>query len=125
MMFGTDRSRIGKPERELMFAAQSSKCMYCGRKLGLRYLHVDHKTPVKRGGTDRVSNLQLLCQPCNSRKSDMKNGEFRKLYGVTPAAQAKKPPTKTIPQSYFDAKKKQIDAKKKNARKRQNNWSIV
>ena len=29
--------------------------------------NVDHKVPRSRGGTDHMSNLRTLCQPCHSR----------------------------------------------------------
>ena len=34
-------------------------------------LHVDHKVPVSKGGTDELSNLQTLCSDCNLNKSDV------------------------------------------------------
>ena len=33
-------------------------------------LTVDHIVPLSRGGTDELSNLQFLCKPHNSEKSD-------------------------------------------------------
>ena len=81
------RKRIGKTERELLYKAQGGKCNYCGIKLGIRYLHVDHKTPVARDGSDRMSNLQLLCSPCNTRKGDMTDGEFRRRYKLPALSQ--------------------------------------
>jgi 5-methylcytosine-specific restriction endonuclease McrA len=33
-------------------------------------LQVDHVVPVSKGGTNELSNLQLLCPACNMTKSD-------------------------------------------------------
>jgi HNH endonuclease len=41
------------------------KCNSCGTD---KYLSVDHKVPVSKGGTSALSNLQILCRPCNSKK---------------------------------------------------------
>ncbi len=35
-----------------------------------RYLHLDHITPKSEGGTNDIDNRALLCQPCNSKKSN-------------------------------------------------------
>lgn len=40
-------------------------CGYTGNDLQL-----DHITPVAKGGTNNLGNLQLLCPPCNLAKSD-------------------------------------------------------
>jgi hypothetical protein len=40
-------------------------CRRCGSHRGLT---VDHITPVSKGGTDDLDNLQTLCGPCNSSK---------------------------------------------------------
>lgn len=45
-----------------------SSCRSCGVTAGDRKLHLDHITPLTRGGTHELANLQLLCGPCNSRK---------------------------------------------------------
>ena len=41
-------------------------CAICGHPAE----HLDHVTPLSRGGTDHPSNLQPLCARCNLRKSD-------------------------------------------------------
>jgi hypothetical protein len=49
-------------------------CTACGERQAL--LHVDHIVPVSRGGSiDHVTNLQLLCGPCNAGKSAL-DGEL-------------------------------------------------
>ena len=35
-----------------------------------RYLHLDHIIPKTDGGTNDIDNRSLLCQPCNSKKSN-------------------------------------------------------
>jgi 5-methylcytosine-specific restriction protein A len=41
-------------------------CAICGRPAE----HLDHVTPLIRGGSDHPSNLQPLCAHCNLAKSD-------------------------------------------------------
>ncbi len=43
------------------------QCVYCGAK---KYLEIDHITPLAKGGTHSIDNLQALCVDCNSKKSD-------------------------------------------------------
>jgi 5-methylcytosine-specific restriction endonuclease McrA len=45
-------------------------CQYCGRSAPEVELHVDHRTPVSRGGSDVVENLTTACVECNVGKSD-------------------------------------------------------
>lgn len=47
---------------------QRGRCAYCRTRLADEF-HVDHVMPLKRGGPDRRSNLQLTCVPCNLAKS--------------------------------------------------------
>ena len=127
MVFGWDeprRVRIGKKERELLHKGQGGKCNYCGRRLSLAYMHVDHKTPVAREGSNRVSNLQLLCSPCNTRKGDMTDGNFRRKYKLTPTRQAKRPPKNVIPQKYFEDITKSVQATRRRRASRDSlfNW---
>lgn len=60
-----------------LFDKQDGICvgLECGNPL-LRY-HVDHKTPLIRGGSNWPRNLQLLCPPCNDAKGVMTMQEWR------------------------------------------------
>lgn len=48
--------------------AQKDRCAICKTKLKGKG-HVDHVTPLLRGGEHAPRNLQLLCATCNVRKS--------------------------------------------------------
>ena len=49
--------------------AQGWRCRYCDTDIrGRGKSHLDHITPVIKGGTSDVANLQLLCRRCNIRK---------------------------------------------------------
>lgn len=47
----------------------------CGKTLFKH--HIDHMTPISRGGSNFPSNLQLLCQPCNDSKGARTMDEWR------------------------------------------------
>lgn len=44
------------------------------RRVGQTNLEVDHITPRLKGGTDRESNLQVLCSGCNKKKGNRPQG---------------------------------------------------
>ena len=78
----SDPRRIVFPRsvKNQLFMAQKGRCSYCGRVNRIRYLEVDHKHPVSRGGGNDIGNLQLLCTPCNLRKGIQSDEEFRLRY---------------------------------------------
>lgn len=49
----------------MLESGQDYVCAECNTEANLT---VDHKLAVSRGGTDDLSNLQFLCQSCNSKK---------------------------------------------------------
>jgi len=119
------RKRIGDDYRDALFTKQKGKCMYCGRRRTKRELHIDHKNPVARGGSNSLSNLQLLCSECNTRKGKLTDGEFRRRFKLTPSRQAKGPPTKAILQSHFRTVASDVAEKKTKKRRRREDdlWS--
>lgn len=80
---GTKRSAVSQARKEFQSIRQTTyltlakrdgeHCRACG-STGL--LHVDHKTPLSRGGSNDLDNLHLLCGPCNLRKGARSWDEF-------------------------------------------------
>ena len=66
------RTRIPRGMRHEVFKRDGYRCVECGAsKDDGATLHVDHKIPVSKGGTDELDNLQTLCSDCNLNKSDV------------------------------------------------------
>jgi 5-methylcytosine-specific restriction endonuclease McrA len=56
----------GYEVREYLLEKWQRKCSYCGKENAP--LQVEHIHPRAKGGTNRVSNLCLACEPCNIKK---------------------------------------------------------
>jgi len=64
------RAEYQKKRQSLMlefFRHGKTKCEKCHTT---EKLTIDHIIPISKGGTNDLSNLQLLCRSCNSRKRD-------------------------------------------------------
>jgi 5-methylcytosine-specific restriction endonuclease McrA len=65
-----------------LFDEQMGICAACKvaiTKTGKGKYHVDHVMPLRRGGSNYPSNLQLLCPTCNRRKGFKHPDEWAKL----------------------------------------------
>lgn len=60
--------------------SQRGMCANCCCNIRDKY-HVDHITPLSRGGRHEAANVQLLCGPCNLRKSDRDPIAFAQMSG--------------------------------------------
>jgi len=58
-----------------MMEEQRGKCFYCPASLTNSY-HLEHKTPLVRGGTNQRKNVCLSCPTCNLRKGQKTSQEF-------------------------------------------------
>ena len=66
----TKRVGLSKKVRFEVFKRDGFKCMYCGATAPNVLLHVDHISPVSKGGKNNLLNLITSCFDCNSGKSD-------------------------------------------------------
>ena len=46
------------------------QCWWCGCRLPLEKLTLDHLKPKSRGGSDSLENLRLACLSCNRSRRD-------------------------------------------------------
>jgi 5-methylcytosine-specific restriction endonuclease McrA len=64
----------GYDVRSYLLEHWQHRCAYCGK--GGVALEVEHITPRSRGGSERIDNLCLACQPCNNAKRTHTAAEF-------------------------------------------------
>jgi len=65
---------FGYEVREYLLTKWNRQCAYCGAS-GVP-LQVEHIHPKSKGGSNRVSNLCLACQPCNIKKGSTTIEQF-------------------------------------------------
>lgn len=65
------RHKLGRNKRYLVLERAGYKCQACGSKPNKNndiVLQIDHIIPISLGGTNNISNLQVLCKECNESK---------------------------------------------------------
>lgn len=65
---------FGYEVREYLLEKWGRQCAYCGQENVP--LQIEHITPKSRGGSNRVSNLTLACEPCNLDKGNKTAAEY-------------------------------------------------
>lgn len=66
----------------IILKSQNNKCVGCNTNISYNpkeseeKLHVDHKMPLSRGGTNWPWNIQCLCWRCNLSKTDLTYDEW-------------------------------------------------
>jgi len=68
------RRRLSSATLMALYARSNGRCELCGCS---SYLHVHHRTPTSRGGTDDLEGLLLLCSRCHG-------GSHRRDYAENP-----------------------------------------
>lgn len=64
--------KIPQQVKNKVWNRDGGRCIECGSNEKLEF---DHIIPFSKGGADTYRNIQLLCEPCNRRKSDFIGGE--------------------------------------------------
>jgi DNA-directed RNA polymerase subunit RPC12/RpoP len=62
--------RVTKKIKDQLLKAADYKCEYCGVEVNERIAVIDHKIPLKAGGTSEAENLAIACPKCNFLKAD-------------------------------------------------------
>ena len=57
-----------KTIRRYVYFRDGGRCFYCGRRLSLRQVTLDHFLPRAAGGKSEVFNLVACCKSCNREK---------------------------------------------------------
>ena len=66
-----------KKLRELVYQKYDGHCAYCGRKLEMKDMQVDHIISRYKNGTDDLENFNPACRMCNFRKGVYTIEQFR------------------------------------------------
>ena len=61
---------FSKAMRLKKYQEQGGKCPHCGGTFAFEQMEGDHIKPYSKGGNTEYSNLQMLCTPCNRKKSN-------------------------------------------------------
>lgn len=69
-----ERERIPAIARRLIFERDGKCCLACGIPLTLAAARLDHIVPWSAGGPDTSDNLRVLCDPCNTDRSNFRTG---------------------------------------------------
>lgn len=70
------RPKISHAKRLRIFNKCHGLCHYCHKKLTLDDCHIDHMTPISRGGSNDDDNLTLACPECNESKGTLTENEY-------------------------------------------------
>jgi len=71
--------------KQAVVAQNGGRCHSCKH---WNNLHLHHKTPLSRGGSNKISNLELLCEACHSKKH--KGRDFTWEFGQSETAFSKR-----------------------------------
>lgn len=74
--YGVDNSITLDELRELLYADYGKQCKYCGKRLDMNTLVLDHIIPISKGGSSNIDNLQIICRTSNGMKGSLYEIDF-------------------------------------------------
>lgn len=74
-----NKARALRKTRWWQQKTSSGICHYCGRKVGIKNLTMDHIIPLARGGRSTKGNLVPCCKECNTAKKSELPPELEEL----------------------------------------------
>lgn len=79
------RRRLTPAERKMIYDKMQGHCAYCGEKITITKMQVDHvKSLYGEGGTDTLDNMLPACRSCNHYKGSCTLEGFREMLGKMP-----------------------------------------
>lgn len=69
-----------KKTREIVYQKYNGRCAYCGHKITLKEMQVDHIIPKRLGGADSLENYNPSCRICNHYKRAEKLEPWRNYF---------------------------------------------
>lgn len=71
------RKQRTKLQRQTLYAKMDGRCGYCGTRLKLSKMQLDHIEPLHLGGEDTLENLMCSCRSCNHYKHTLTVEKYR------------------------------------------------
>lgn len=65
------------PSRQAIFARDTHRCQYCGKRFSVSQLSLDHVIPRRSGGENTWENMVCACRKCNVKKGGRTPREAR------------------------------------------------
>jgi 5-methylcytosine-specific restriction enzyme A len=79
-MSKTPRINIPEAVKKYVLQRNNYQCQSCGQQNTETQLNIDHIIPLAKGGSNDISNLQVLCSRCNQKKKARLDSRFQRYY---------------------------------------------